>query len=650
MIKLKNFIRTFLIKIFKLDESRKNIENALLLSEKRFNYLFEHNPQPLWIYDIETLSFLHVNRAAIGIYGYSREEFLKMTIKDIRPREDVNKLLDDVTRTTDLFNRSGEWRHIKKNGEIINVEIVSHYLEYESRKARLVLVNDITKQKLSEQKLRTLRLAVDQNPASILITDVHGTIEYVNTKFTRLSGYKPEEVIGKNPRILKSGATSSGEYQDLWQTIRSGKEWRGYFQNIKKNGEKYYEAATILPIVDENGRISHFLAIKEDVTSRIQSEKQIKTLSKAVEQSPTSIIITNADGKIEFVNSKFTSFMQYSLNDVRGRNPRIFNPGHMSPESYETMWEYLRAKKVWQGEFVNRKKDWTYFWENVTVAPLLDENGSISNYILVMEDITEKKKMIRELIDAKEKAQESDRLKTAFLQNMSHEIRTPMNAIIGFSDLLPDEFDNKEKLQKYTRIIKQRSSDLLDIINEILDIARIESGQFPINLEECDLHAMFTELETFFNEYRERIYKQHIGFKLNCNPEIRMIVTDPVKLKQVLINLISNAFKFTHSGIVEVGCEPSADNEITFHVSDTGIGIPEDKKAEIFERFKQANTDTTKLYGGTGLGLSIVKGILDLLGGTIRVESESGVGSTFRFTIPDMTHSKNTMTLIEYND
>jgi signal transduction histidine kinase len=244
--------------------------------------------------------------------------------------------------------------------------------------------------------------------------------------------------------------------------------------------------------------------------------------------------------------------------------------------------------------------------------------------------------MIRELIDAKEKAQESDRLKTAFLQNMSHEIRTPMNAIIGFSDLLPDEFSNKEKLQKYTTIIKQRSSDLLDIINEILDIARIESGQFPINPAKCDLHAMFNELEIFFDEFRERIHKQHIGLKLHCSREVKEIVTDPVKLRQVLINLISNAFKFTHEGKVEVRCEVIAGNQILFSVSDTGIGIPENKMAEIFERFKQANTDTTKLYGGTGLGLSIVKGILDLLGGSIRVESRTSMGSTFRFTIPDM--------------
>lgn len=607
---------------------------SLKENEEKYKYLFENNPQPLWIYDLETLAFLEVNQAAIDHYGYSKEEFLRMTLKDIRPKEDVNELIKDIATTSNELNKAGEWRHLKKNGEIIIVEIVSHTIDYGNRKARLVQPHDVTERKKAEEKLKMLSLAVEQNPASIIITDKHGNIEYVNSKFIQTSGYSSEELIGQNPRILNSGISSPDLYKNLWKTIQSGKQWTGYFHNRKKNGDCYTELATVMPINNKSGEITHYIAIKEDITEQLQSKKLIKTLGNAVEQSPTSIMITDADGKIEFVNSKFTSFMQYTLEEVKGKTPRIFNPGHTSEEIYESMWAKLRDKKVWQGEFVNRKKDKTRFFENVIISPLLDENGKVSNYILIMEDITEKKKMIEELVEAKEKAQESDRLKTSFLQNMSHEIRTPMNAIMGFSDLLPNVFNNAEKLRSYTSIIKERSAHLLDIINDILDIAKIESGRVQINLEECNLTALCYELEMFFNEYRERINKGHVNFTMDCCQLDRTIYIDQVKLKQILINLISNAFKFTHSGLISASCRLNDNNTLLFTVTDTGIGIPDDKKTEIFERFKQVTHDTSKFYEGTGLGLSIVKGILDIMGGEVWVKSEFGKGSIFEFTFP----------------
>jgi len=244
----------------------------------------------------------------------------------------------------------------------------------------------------------------------------------------------------------------------------------------------------------------------------------------------------------------------------------------------------------------------------------------------------------KELNKAKEKAEESDRLKTAFLQNMSHEIRTPMNAIMGFSELLVENYNNKEKLEKYSEIINQRCNDLLDIINDILNIAKIESGQLPINIEECNLTELFSDLTSFFIEHQNRIGKQHIKFNLaHCNNLNSVIVTDKVKLKQIFINLVGNAFKFTNSGSIEGGCRFDATNKLVFYVSDTGIGIPQDKQNLVFERFSQLNQETTKVVSGTGLGLSIVKGLIGLLGGEITLESEPGKGSTFTFSFPYKT-------------
>lgn len=264
------------------------------------------------------------------------------------------------------------------------------------------------------------------------------------------------------------------------------------------------------------------------------------------------------------------------------------------------------------------------------------KDGKVVCFSTFTRDITEKKRIETELIAAKEHAEESDRLKTAFLQNMSHEIRTPLNAIMGFSDLLEKNFDNKAKLQKFSEIIGQRSNDLLDIINDILDIAKIESGQVSVNIEQCNLGSLCEELISFFNEYQNRIGKQHIKFcfHVGCEVSGNLILVDKVKLKQILINLISNAFKFTDEGVIDVGCNLHKDQNLLFYVSDSGIGIPADKHQVVFERFSQIHQGSKYNVGGTGLGLTITKALVNMLGGEIFLESEPGKGSTFSFTIP----------------
>lgn len=250
--------------------------------------------------------------------------------------------------------------------------------------------------------------------------------------------------------------------------------------------------------------------------------------------------------------------------------------------------------------------------------------------------------LVNELEIAKTKAEESDRLKTAFLQNTSHEIRTPLNAIMGFSELLADQFDNKAKLEEYTEIICERGADLLEIIDGILDFAKIESGQVSIHYEPFNLRKFVDELRYAYQEYQSRIKKPGIQFRATFNSHglDETLVLDQAKLKQILNNLIANAFKFTHSGEITLNCHKLDDHFLSFSVSDTGIGIAKEKQATVFERFMQATNETSKLYGGTGLGLSIVKGLLDLLGGTLSLQSEPGKGSTFSFTFPYLTEEK----------
>lgn len=274
---------------------------------------------------------------------------------------------------------------------------------------------------------------------------------------------------------------------------------------------------------------------------------------------------------------------------------------------------------------------------SVSSLPLAFLVKSLEKKLLEQELLQKKlKKNIHELSVAKEKAEESDRLKTAFLHNMSHEIRTPLNGIVGFSEMLTSCYNDKDKLKHFSSIISRRSNDLLNIINDILDLARIESGAMTVHLQECKIHELLEDIEEFFITYKSKQNKDDVKllFNFKCEKQKQTVLIDQGKLNQILVNLISNAIKFTKKGNVEVGCVNEYDDVIRFYVKDTGIGIGKEEQKLIFNRFMQATEDTSQFYGGTGLGLPIVKGILDILGGEIKLESEKGKGSRFDFTIP----------------
>jgi CheY-like chemotaxis protein len=257
-------------------------------------------------------------------------------------------------------------------------------------------------------------------------------------------------------------------------------------------------------------------------------------------------------------------------------------------------------------------------------------------YIAIVSDITERRTFIQNLEKAKADAEASDRLKTAFLANMSHEIRTPMNAIVGFSNLLSDSKLPEAKKEEYLDHIIQSSNMLLNLIDDIIDISKIEAGQITINRQEFRINKVVQDVfKTFSNVSKKR----NLDFRLNIPPSSDSISlnTDPVRLRQILSNLIGNAVKFTERGYIEIGYDVRDNgmgSNIRFFVKDSGIGIPKDKQSLIFERFRQLDDTRTRRFGGTGLGLSISKKLVDLLGGNIWVESQPGEGSEFYFTIP----------------
>ncbi len=266
--------------LMRVDEKRRGSEEALRTAEEQYRLLFENSPQPMWVVDRETLRYLAANDAAVEHYGYSRDEFLSMNIGQLRPAEDFAAVQRAIPNVNAGLEKHGLWRHLKKDGTLIHVDIATHTLTFKGRSAWLVLAYDVTDRLRAVETLRKLSRAVEQSPVSVVITDTDGAIEYVNPKFTRVTGYSSEEVLGRNPRILKSGELSPELYREMWNTITAGGEWRGELHNRKKDGELFWEFASISPILDEKGKITHFIAIKEDITGRKLLETQLRASQK----------------------------------------------------------------------------------------------------------------------------------------------------------------------------------------------------------------------------------------------------------------------------------------------------------------------------------------------------------------------------------
>ncbi|HBY52061.1 MAG TPA: hypothetical protein DEH15_06330 [Marinilabiliales bacterium] len=627
---------------------RKKTEKTIADEQILLRTLIDNIPDLIYVKDTSGRKIIS-NKADLELMGFSDEkEIFGKTDQEIFDLGFAYQTYPDdlsvVKSGKPIFNKieliknsKGEEKYFSTSkvpltndsGEIIGLVGVGH---------------DITRQRQTEQKLIQLSKGIEQSPASIIITDTKGNIEYANPKLTEITGYTFEEIAGQNPRIFQSGYTTEAEYEILWKTIREGNEYRNEIQNRKRNGELFWESVLISPIRNESGEIVNFLAIKEDISDRKKTDLQIQKLSVAIEQNPASVIITNTEGIIEYVNKKFISVSGYSFNELIGKVVRILKPGHTPDHVYIEIWNKLFAGQEWRGEHQNRTKKREKYWESVLISPIKNKEGKTTNFIILSEDISERKKMEKELITAKEKAEESDRLKSAFLANMSHEIRTPMNAIVGFSSLLKDSNFQPDKRAFFVDLITQNSQQLLAIITDIIEIATIEAGQIKTKEDKVNINAMFSFM---YEQFKPKAANTGLVFSYETGlpNDNAFLITDEIKLTQILTNLISNAIKFTDQGFVKYGYMVKG-SQLEFYVEDSGIGISKELHDEIFKRFRQVESSDSRQFGGSGLGLSISKSYVELLGGKIWLDSELDKGSRFYFTIP---YKKTQMEVVTKN-
>jgi PAS domain S-box-containing protein len=611
------------------------------LNEEIYLRMFQDNPQPMWIYDLETLRFLEVNNAAINDYGYSKEEFLSMTLVDIRPKEDVEALHEDIKTTSHKYNKAGVWRHLKKSGEMILVSIISHELEYVGRKARHVMITDVTEEinyrealEVSESNFRELfennivvMLIID--PESAFIVDANkAALNYYGYSKAEMLGLKVYDINIRGTAVRDDIIKVENAEQNLFEHKHRLKN--GIIRDVEIFSSRIYQGGKL-----------RLHSIINDVTDKKLALDRIKLLGKAIEQSPVSVLITDKDGNIEYANPRFSETSGYSILEVIGKNPRFLNSGHQPKEFYKEMWETIKSGEIWKCELLNKKKDGSLFWERMVVSPVQSLSGEIRHFVAVKEEITDIKKMINELVMAKEKAEEANRIKTSFLNNMSHEFRTPLISILGYTEILREDLTDPDHIEMLSNM-ENSGRRLFDTLKAILEISRLEGGKFPINYDVFDIKEVIDFQCGIFARVAE-------AKKLELTkvlPESKMMVSlDKSLFVQIIDNLLENAIKYTNEGQITVELNeialPSIEDvpqyEVEVSVKDTGMGIPPEKIETVFEDFRQVSEGYSRSFEGPGLGLSIVKKFTEKMGGRISLESEYGAGCIFKLYFPLIT-------------
>ncbi|NEV63661.1 PAS domain S-box protein [Thiorhodococcus minor] len=627
-------------------------------TRERYRILAEYSPD--WEYWLGADGqYQYVSPACTEITGYRAEDFMAdpdLLVRLVHPEDRDLWLRHRVEALSSENPDHGmlELRMLSRTGEerwIAHVcsPVISAEGEFRGRRG---VFRDVSERKRIEAELRKLSLAVEQSPESIVITDLKGTIQYVNDAFLATSGFSREEAIGHNPRILKSDLVPEETFASLWATILRGDVWHGDLVNRRKSGEVYHEHSVISPIRQTDGRITHFVAVKEDITEKkrlaeelerhrtrleelvesrtIELRQKTRALQALIDTLPHMSWMKDLEGHFLAVNRVFAEIHGLTPEEMLGKTDQGVWPADAAARYVADDQEVMRTGQQVTSEECFPHRPNAIF--ETFKAPILDADGSVLGTVGFSRDITPQREMEAELARRAELAEAAARAKSAFLANMSHEIRTPMNAIIGLTHLVRRDTVSSRNLDRLSKI-DGAARHLLTVINDILDLSKIEAGK--LQLESSDF-ALQSLLDQVCSLVQDEARLKGLELKLELDDGPLWLRGDLTRLRQALLNYASNAVKFTEQGSVtlraQVVGERAGRMRLRFEVEDTGIGIPEDRMSDLFQAFQQADGSTTRRFGGTGLGLAITRQLAQMMGGEVGAESAPGAGSRFWLT------------------
>ena len=608
------------------------------------------------------------NDYAIRLFTPKAREIFPLLPQDLgRDLRHFTTLEPDETLFPDLAaalaTQQPSERRIEWSKEHTYLRRINIYRDVNKQVAGLVLAYvDISAYRRAEHALEAaedmFRLLADNTTDWVFVTDADLRYRYISPACQEICGYSPEQFIAL-PELIRM--VIHPDDHDRYFSHRVDAEHRGEhredFRIRHRDGSERWIEHHCRPMHDSAGKFIGRSGANRDITARKQAEEQMRKLALAVEQSPHSIVITNTNAEIEFVNAEFCRSSGYAAEEVLGRNPRLLQSGRTPKTTYVALWDALINGRQWQGEFTNRRKNGEIYVEWNSYTPIRTADGRVTHYLSIKEDITEKKQLadeierhrhhLEELVaerasqitalnDQLEEraaaAEAASQAKSRFLANMSHEIRTPMNAIIGMIHVLrrKSAAETIDKLDK----MAGAAGHLLGVINDILDISRIEADQLVLEQVRLDLDEVIARISSLI---MPQVQAKKLELTVDAAPALGVLGGDPTRLGQVLLNLLSNAVKFTECGQITLRTSIVETTErdvlMRFEVSDTGIGISPEQKSRLFQMFSQADDSITRRYGGSGLGLMITRRLAQMMGGDVGVDSIPGDGSTFWMTV-----------------
>lgn len=618
--------------------ARKAMEQQLRDSAEHYHAMFKANPIPMWVYDAETLQFLAVNHAAVRKYGYTREQFLGMTLRDLRPSEDLPVLAHVTQAPRPALQTTGPARHRRADGETILVETDSHEIVWGGRPARVAVLRDVTAQvqaavavQESEQKFRAIFESAND---AIFTADEHYRITSCNPRGLDLLRVRAEEITGRRipeffperqPDGVNSIRKAISRLRRVWEGRVEPFEW-----TLQRPDGSTLAAEITLSGLEHGGRRSIVVVVR-DITERMRATRELQLLHAALQATPAGIVVTDAKGRIEWVNPAFTEMTGYSAAEVVGQNPRILRSGQHESLFYQGLWETIVHGEVWSGELQNRRKNGSLYFEHMTIAPVRNSAGEITNFVAIKDDVTNERQLEQQLA-------RSQRLESVGMlaSGIAHDLNNVLTPILLSAELMRAENLSPQSIARLD-LVAQAAQRGANIVKQVLTFARGVEGERTV----VQPRYLLKEVA----QLAEETFPRSIEVRTESGKDVPAVRGDVTQLHQVLLNLAVNARDaMPQGGRLTLGVRRAIVDElrarassrltpgeyVELSVTDTGTGIADEVLEHMFEPFF-----TTKPRGkGTGLGLSTVYGIVRSHGGAVEVETQLGRGTTFRVLLP----------------